>query len=229
MSTLHTDPSRDLRRLAIYFSVLIAVYAAAVAAFWSTPQRGLMFLLVMFAPMVGALAARFTGLGVIQWGRPSWWILAGLIPAILGLGAYHRGGCRSGQCRRPNIACRAHQCADSDLLVGSDCGGRRDRMARLPVAPDAKPQVVSDLLAHRRWHLVAVSPAADSAGLVRDALGLAGIHGRDCRLHAVCGCAHGPIVVALAKRHRARGVERAGCNRFRSDPIRRREVAGFRG
>jgi membrane protease YdiL (CAAX protease family) len=91
MSTQHTDPNRDLRRLAIYFSVLIAVYAAAVIAFWSTPQRGLMFLLVMFAPMVGALAARFTGPGVIQWGRPSWWILAGLIPAIVGLGAYSIG------------------------------------------------------------------------------------------------------------------------------------------
>jgi membrane protease YdiL (CAAX protease family) len=91
MSTLHTDPSRDLRRLAIYFSVLVAVYAAAVTAFWSTPQRELMFLLVMFAPTVGVLAARFTGPGVIQWGRPSWWILAGLIPAIVGLGAYTVG------------------------------------------------------------------------------------------------------------------------------------------
>jgi membrane protease YdiL (CAAX protease family) len=91
MNTPHTDPSQDLRRVAIYFSLLIAVYAAAVAAFWCTPQRGLMFLLLMFAPMVGALAARFTESGVIQWGRPSWWILAGLIPAIVGLGAYSIG------------------------------------------------------------------------------------------------------------------------------------------
>lgn len=45
----------------------------------------------MLAPTVGALLARFAGPGVIQWGRPSWWIVAALIPATVSLAAYELG------------------------------------------------------------------------------------------------------------------------------------------
>jgi membrane protease YdiL (CAAX protease family) len=86
-----TDPARDGRRLALYFGVLVAVYAVAVAFFWNAAHRDVMFLVVMFAPTAGALAARFLGPGVIRWGRPTWWILAGLIPVLAALGAYSVG------------------------------------------------------------------------------------------------------------------------------------------
>ncbi|HET6474898.1 MAG TPA: CPBP family intramembrane glutamic endopeptidase [Thermoleophilia bacterium] len=91
-STLkRTDPKRDARRLVLYFGGLIVVYAAAVAMFWGAEDKNGVFLLVMFAPTVGALLARFAGPGVIQWGRPTWWILAGLIPAAAALVAYSLG------------------------------------------------------------------------------------------------------------------------------------------
>ncbi len=45
----------------------------------------------MFAPTVGALLARFVAGGRIQWGRPNWWILAGLVPAVVVLLTYLLG------------------------------------------------------------------------------------------------------------------------------------------
>ena len=91
ISAERTDPSRDTRRLVLYFGGLIAVYVAAVAAFWNAPQKDGVFLAVMFAPTVGALLARFFGPGVIQWGRPTWWIFAGLVPVAVVLVAYWAG------------------------------------------------------------------------------------------------------------------------------------------
>ncbi|NTU72505.1 MAG: CPBP family intramembrane metalloprotease [Coriobacteriia bacterium] len=86
-----TDSSRDTRRLALYFGGLIVVYAIAVAAFWNAEQKDGVFLAVMFAPTAGALLARFAGPGVIRWGRPNWWMIAGLIPAVAALLAYYAG------------------------------------------------------------------------------------------------------------------------------------------
>jgi len=84
-----TDPSRDRRRLAWYFGGLLVVYTVAVAVF--RPRDGgepndTVFLFVMFAPTVGALLARYLGPGKIQWGRPSWWIFASVIPVLAVLG-----------------------------------------------------------------------------------------------------------------------------------------------
>ncbi len=59
ISVERTDPGRDTRRLVLYFGGLIAVYVAAVAAFWNAEDKSLLFVLVMFAPTVGALLARF--------------------------------------------------------------------------------------------------------------------------------------------------------------------------
>ncbi len=89
-----TDPVRNGRRLAWYFGGLLVVYVAATVAFW--PSGGadpnpLIFVVVMVAPTVGALLARYLGPGVIQWGRLSWWTLAGLIPAAAVLGVYLAG------------------------------------------------------------------------------------------------------------------------------------------
>ena len=86
-----TDPSRDVRRLVLYFGGLIAVYALSVAAFWNAENKAGLFVAVMFAPTVGALLARYLGPGVIQWGRPGWWLLAGLAPAAVVLAAYYIG------------------------------------------------------------------------------------------------------------------------------------------
>ena len=90
-SVKQTDPSRDTRRLLLYFSGLLAVYLVAVAAFWNAPSKDGVFIAVMFAPTAGALLARFVGPGVIQWGRPNWWILAGFAPAAIVLVAYYAG------------------------------------------------------------------------------------------------------------------------------------------
>jgi membrane protease YdiL (CAAX protease family) len=79
------------RQLVWYFGGLIATYVAGLVAFWpdSGEQPGqAIFLVLMFAPTVGAVLARLFGGGRIQWGRPSWWILAGFIPTIAVLGVY---------------------------------------------------------------------------------------------------------------------------------------------
>jgi membrane protease YdiL (CAAX protease family) len=70
---------------------LILVYAVAVAAFWNAEDKSGVFIAIMFAPTVGALLARFAGPGIIQWGRLSWWILAGLVPTGVVLLAYFLG------------------------------------------------------------------------------------------------------------------------------------------
>jgi membrane protease YdiL (CAAX protease family) len=83
-----------MRQLGWYFGGLIAVYVAALAIFW--PPSGeqpnqFIFLVLMFAPTVGAILARLFGGGRIQWGRPNLWLLAGLIPALAVLGVYLLG------------------------------------------------------------------------------------------------------------------------------------------
>jgi membrane protease YdiL (CAAX protease family) len=91
ISPQRTDEKRDARRLALYFGGLIVVYVVSVSAFWNAEERDGVFVAVMFAPTVGALLARFVGPGVIQWGRPNWWILAGLVPTAGALLAYYIG------------------------------------------------------------------------------------------------------------------------------------------
>ena len=91
IESLRTDPGRDVRRVVLYAAGLIAVYIAAVVFVIAThseksPSTGILF--IMLAPTVGALLARFAGPGVIQWGRPSWWIFAGLLPTAGVLIAY---------------------------------------------------------------------------------------------------------------------------------------------
>jgi membrane protease YdiL (CAAX protease family) len=85
---------RPLRQLAWFFGGLVIVYVAGLAAFWpaagAQPSSAL-FAVVMVAPTVGAVLARFCGGARIQWGRPSLWILAGLIPAVVVLGVYLAG------------------------------------------------------------------------------------------------------------------------------------------
>ncbi|MFI0433307.1 MAG: lysostaphin resistance A-like protein [Candidatus Nanopelagicales bacterium] len=76
------EPQRDMRRLAIYFGVLAVVYAIGLAVLGGAGFNAAVPIL-MVAPTVGALAARFLGPGIIWWGRPSWWILAGLLPVAV--------------------------------------------------------------------------------------------------------------------------------------------------
>lgn len=82
VSTTRTEPQRDGRRLIIYFVVLLLVYAVG---FVLTPSLGFntAVIVIMFAPAIAALAVRFLGPGVLWWGRPSWWILAGLLPVLV--------------------------------------------------------------------------------------------------------------------------------------------------
>ena len=80
------DPKADRRPLFIFFSVLIAVETLGlllIAPLGFVPA----VLIIMYAPAVGAIAARLFGPGMIWWGRPSWWIVAGFLPSIAALGA----------------------------------------------------------------------------------------------------------------------------------------------
>ena len=95
VSPRRTDPERDLRRLALYFVGLIAVYVVGVLALRPTEANGFSqnwALVVMAAPTVGALLTRFIGPGVIQWGRFSWslvlCLVAALLPVAVGLLGY---------------------------------------------------------------------------------------------------------------------------------------------
>lgn len=92
--SIATDPALDVRRVLLYAAGLVAVYLVGVAVIVAThseshPQVGV--LIIMFAPLVGALLARCAGPGVIRWGRPSWWVLAGLIPVATVFIAYAVG------------------------------------------------------------------------------------------------------------------------------------------
>ncbi len=85
------EPSRDVRRLVFYFGGLIAVYVIGVFALRPNEANGYSqnwALVLMTAPTVGALAARFLAPGVIVWGRLNWWLLAGLLPIAIGLLGY---------------------------------------------------------------------------------------------------------------------------------------------
>jgi membrane protease YdiL (CAAX protease family) len=84
-----------VRPLLWYLGGLVATYVTALVVF--RPSAGgspgaPMFAGIMFAPTVGALSARLFGGGRIRWGRPSRWILAGLIPAVAALGAFLAAG-----------------------------------------------------------------------------------------------------------------------------------------
>ena len=77
MSTTTKAPRRTgsmTRQLVWYFVGLIATYVAGLVIFWppsgEDPNQAI-FLVLMFAPTVGAvLAWAFSG-GRIQWGRPT--------------------------------------------------------------------------------------------------------------------------------------------------------------
>ena len=127
------DPGRDLRRVGLYFVGLIVVYAAALAAFWPSggddPNQSI-FVFLMFAPTVGALLARFLGPGVIEWGRPSWLILAGLTPAAAALVAYLAGAAVGLDTEDPGVLVDALKLAPLSITmaaltaVGEEIGWR---------------------------------------------------------------------------------------------------------
>ena len=94
------------RQLGWYFGGLLVVYAIGLVVFW--PPAGeqpsdALFLVLMFAPTVGALLARFVPKGRIQWGRPSLWLLAGLLPAVAVLGAYLLGAALGWDTENPDV------------------------------------------------------------------------------------------------------------------------------
>jgi membrane protease YdiL (CAAX protease family) len=89
-ANLRADPHRDTRRLWLYAAGLLMAYGASLVLLWSQGSARNIGLL-MIAPTVGALIAAHWGPGVIQWGRPRWWLLAGLLPAVAALVAYLAG------------------------------------------------------------------------------------------------------------------------------------------
>ncbi len=110
------------RQLLWYFGGLIIIYAVALTAFWpatgGTPNQAL-FPVIMFAPTAGALLARFFGGARIQWGRPSLWILAGLIPALTALGAYLLGNAMGWVTLDPSLLWVALGVAPLSILIAS--------------------------------------------------------------------------------------------------------------
>lgn len=110
------------RQLAWYFTGLIAAYAAGLVIFWppsgEQPNQSI-FLVIMFAPTLGAVLARLFGGGRIRWGRPNWWILAGLIPTIAVLGVYMVGSVVGWDVEDPGLLRAALTAAPTSILTAS--------------------------------------------------------------------------------------------------------------
>jgi membrane protease YdiL (CAAX protease family) len=89
-----TDAALDRRRVVLYGAGLVVVYLVGIGVILATHSQDhtqVGILIIMFAPLSGALLARFAGPGVIRWGRLSWWILAGLIPVVTVFATYAVG------------------------------------------------------------------------------------------------------------------------------------------
>lgn len=111
-----------VRQLLWYFGGLIVIYAVALTAFWPAPGTApnqALFPVIMFAPTVGALLARFFGGGRIQWGRPNLWILAGVIPSVTALGAYLLATLAGWVSLDPSRLWMALAIAPLSILIGS--------------------------------------------------------------------------------------------------------------
>jgi membrane protease YdiL (CAAX protease family) len=104
-SHVRVEPSLG-RRLFWYFGGLVVVYSVGLVVFWppagQQPNQAI-FLVLMFAPTVGALLARFVAGGRIQWGRPNRWLLAGLLPAVAVLGVYLVGSLLGWDTENPDV------------------------------------------------------------------------------------------------------------------------------
>ena len=82
------DPARDRRRLVVFFAGLIVFYVGVLLITQPVLNGGEAELNkitygVMLAPTVGAILACIFGPGLIRFGMPSRWILAGFLPAVL--------------------------------------------------------------------------------------------------------------------------------------------------
>lgn len=111
-----------VRQLVWYFGGLIATYVAGLAVFWPAPgeqPNQTIFLVLMFAPTVGAILARLFAGGRIQWGRPSLWLLAGLIPALAVLGVYLLGSMVGWDVEDPSLLRSALAAAPVAILTAS--------------------------------------------------------------------------------------------------------------
>jgi len=215
---LRNDPRRDARRLWLYFAGLLVTYGAALVLLWSQGAARNLGLL-MIAPTVGALIAARWGPGVIQWGRPKWWLLAGLLPAVaalvaylagalLGLDAVHVGTLAAGQ--------GAGHSPARDPCLDARCRGRRDRLARFPLAALAQASVVPPRVAHHMGGVVALPRASRLPRLVRLPRRAAGVHGGTRRYDPLRRRHHRSLKIAVAERRGPRHVERARAHELRS-------------
>lgn len=110
------------RQLWWYFGGLVAVYVAGVAVF--RPEDGAqpgntLFFVLMFAPTVGALLARWRAGGRIQWGRPNAWLVAGLIPVVAVLAVYMVGAAVGWEVEDPDVLVSALTLAPVSILGAS--------------------------------------------------------------------------------------------------------------
>ncbi|WP_082093260.1 CPBP family intramembrane glutamic endopeptidase [Demequina sediminicola] len=128
-----TGNASMVRPLVWFFGGLIVTYVAGVAMFWppagEQPSQAI-FVVLMFAPTVGAILARLFGGGRIQWGRPNLWLLAGLIPAVAVLGVYLLGASIGWDTEDPSLLRAALVAAPAAILsaslsaVGEEIGWR---------------------------------------------------------------------------------------------------------
>jgi membrane protease YdiL (CAAX protease family) len=82
------DPALDRRRLILFLAGLIVFYVGVLLITQPVLNGGeaelnRFVIGVMLAPTVGAVLACVFGPGVIRFGLPSWWLLAGFLPAVL--------------------------------------------------------------------------------------------------------------------------------------------------
>lgn len=204
-----------------------------LAVFWpdvgDQPNNAIFFAL-MFAPTIGALAARLFGGGRIQWGRPSRWILAGLLPAVAGLAVYHVASLGGVDHRGPwNAGIRAAprpRCHRDSHALGHR---RRDRLAWIPVADPSWSVGVPQDLSRGVRDLVALPRAAHHPRMVRLSGRSTGVHPGSPGVQSARRRHHRPLAVPLAQHRRPRRVERPRGDQLRCDPGRGRRAGLRRG
>ena len=174
------------------------------------------FVVLMFAPTVGAVLAWAFGGGRIQWGRPNWWILAGLIPAIAVLGVYLLGSMVGWDVVDPSLLRSALTAAPVAIFsaslsaIGEEIGWRGFLW---PLLRGRSGFWISSLIIGVIWWvyhvpLIIFGWYGDLAHLPAFTVAIVGIT-------LFIGRHHRPVAVAVAQRHHPRGVERAGRHQLR--------------
>lgn len=121
-ATTEGGTDEQSRQMWWYFGGLAVFYLVGVVAFW--PASGeepnqTVFLVVMAAPTVGALVARWRAGARIQWGRPGVWLVVSLVPMLAVLAVYIVGASAGWDVEDPDVLVRALTLAPIGIVTAS--------------------------------------------------------------------------------------------------------------